>query len=154
MPQNKIARKTARKAENKTQPTATDPQAFIAGVEPARRQQDARTLIDLMGEVTGFTPQMWGPSIIGFGRYHYRYKTGREGDSFATGFSPRKANLVLYVMPGYQDYGAIMDRLGKHRLGKSCLYLNKLADVDLEVLRELIATGVADLDKIWPVAPT
>ena len=96
---------------------------------------------------------MWGPSIIGYGRYHYRYKSGREGDFLATGFSPRKANLSIYIMPGYQDYSEILNRLGKHKLGKSCLYVNKLADIDLEVLAELIRAGLQDLDRVWPVQP-
>lgn len=96
---------------------------------------------------------MWGPSIIGFGQYHYVYDSGREGDFLATGFSPRKANMVLYIMPGYQDYDEILGRLGKHRLGKSCLYINKLDDIDLDVLRELIKAGLRDLNKIWPVKP-
>ncbi len=110
-------------------------------------------LLDLFQRVTGYQPTMWGPSIIGYGRYHYRYQSGREGDFLATGFSPRKANLSIYIMPGYQDYAEILGRLGKHKLGKSCLYVNKLADIDLEVLAELIRSGLQDLDRIWPVQP-
>ncbi|WP_366525761.1 DUF1801 domain-containing protein [Planktotalea sp.] len=91
--------------------------------------------------------------MIGFGRYYYKYETGREDDFLATGFSPRKSNLSIYIMPGYQDYGAIMERLGKHKLGKSCLYVNKLSDIDLNVLEELITAGLKDLDKIWTVHP-
>ncbi|WP_204115476.1 DUF1801 domain-containing protein [Shimia biformata] len=140
-------------SDNKTQPTAVDPADFVASVEPQRRRDDARVLLDLFDDVTGFDPVMWGPSIIGYGRYHYRYETGHEGDFLATGFSPRKANLVLYIMPGYQQYDEILARLGKYKLGKSCLYINKLADVDLDVLRELIRTGLDDLDRIWPVHP-
>ncbi len=97
---------------------------------------------------------MWGPSIVGYGRYHYRYKSGREGDFLATGFSPRKAALSIYIMPGYADFGDILSRLGKHKLGKSCLYVNKLADIDLDVLAELIRAGLEDLEKHWPVEPT
>ena len=97
---------------------------------------------------------MWGPTIIGYGEYHYTYDSGREGDFLATGFSPRKANMVLYIMPGYQEFGEILERLGKHRTGKSCLYVNKLADIDLNVLSELIRTGLRDLDRIWPVQAT
>ena len=124
---------------------------FIAAVDHKTRREDAVTLDAMFRDITGWQPRMWGPSIIGYGSYHYKYDSGREGDSLATGFSPRKANLVLYIMPGYQDYGHLLDRLGKHRWGKSCLYVNKLADIDLIVLRELIATGLADLGKIWPV---
>lgn len=138
-------------SQNKTVATAADPRSFIESIDHPTRRADGLVLLDLFAEVSGYEPVMWGGSIIGYGRYHYRYQTGREGDFLATGFSPRKANLSIYIMPGYQDYSDIMGRLGKHKLGKSCLYVNKLADIDLEVLRELIAIGLADLDKIWKV---
>jgi len=96
---------------------------------------------------------MWG-SIVGYGLYNYTYNTGHSGTSVATGFSPRARAHSIYIMPGYQDYGPIMARLGKHRTGKSCLYVNKLADIDLDVLRELVAAGVRDLNGFWPVEPT
>ena len=140
-------------AENKTQATDADVSGFIAKVEPDRRRTDSERLMDIFTEVTGYQPKMWGPSIIGYGSYHYKYESGREGDFLATGFSPRKANLTLYIMPGYQDYQPILDRLGKHKLGKSCLYINKLDDVDEDVLKELIRTGLDDLNKKWPVQP-
>ena len=92
-----------------------------------------------------------GTSIIGFGQYHYIYDSGREGDCCATGFSPRKANLSIYVMPGYNDYSEILSRLGKYKMGKACLYVNKLADIDIDVLAELIRVGLRDLDAKWPV---
>ena len=141
-------------AENKTQPTAADVTAFLETVEHPTRRADGLALDALFQAVTGWRPRMWGPSIVGYGLYHYRYPTGREGDFLATGFSPRKANLSIYVMPGYQDYGAILDRLGKHKLGKSCLYITKLADVDMDVLAELIRTGLKDLNAIYPVEPS
>lgn len=141
-------------AENKTQPTRATAEGFIASVEPERRRDEARTLLALFRRVTGWEPVMWGPSIIGFGSYHYKYDSGREGDLLATGFSPRKAKLSLYIMPGYQDYGPILARLGKHSMGKSCLYINKLEDVDLDILTELIAAGVRDLSKKYPVSAT
>lgn len=140
-------------AENKTQAREADVAEWLETVEPERRRVDAKALDALFREVTGWEPRMWGPSIVGYGRYHYRYDSGREGDFLATGFAPRKASLVLYIMPGYADFGDILDRLGKHRLGKSCLYVNKLADVDAGVLRELIRAGLDDLDRRWPVAP-
>ena len=130
-----------------------DVQAFLAGVEPERRRADARVLETLFREVTGYEPALWSGTIVGYGRYHYRYDSGREGESLATGFSPRKAHLVIYIMPGYTDFSAILARLGKHRLGKSCLYINKLADVNLAVLGELIGAGLADLNSRWPVQP-
>lgn len=141
-------------AEMKTRPTGEAVMEFLHQAEPQRRREDGLRLDEIFREVTGWAPQMWGPSIIGYGSYHYKYDSGREGDMCATGFSPRKANLVLYIMPGYQEYGEMLGRLGKHKLGKSCLYINKLADVDEAVLREVIATGLADLGKIYPVEGT
>jgi hypothetical protein len=129
-------------AENKTGVTDVDPVEFIAAVEHPTRRVDAETLLAMMRRVTGCEPQMWGPSIIGFGRYHYRYESGREGDFMLTGFSPRKANLVVYVLPGYDDIADDLAQLGKHKIGKSCLYINKLADVDLAVLERIVADGV------------
>ena len=92
--------------------------------------------------------------MVGFGQYHYRYATGHEGDFSATGFSPRKSNLSIYIMPGYGDFSDILKNLGKHKLGKSCLYVNKLSDIDLDILAQLIAAGIERLDQIWPVRPS
>ena len=139
--------------QNKNVPTGASVEAFLASVEPARKAAEAQELDALFRRVSGFEPRLWGPSIIGYGRYHYRYASGREGDFLATGFSPRKARHSIYIMPGYQDYGAILSRLGKHKLGKSCLYVNKLADIDLDVLAELIRAGLKDLNALWPVQP-
>lgn len=133
------------KANNKTQATSVDPQDFIAAVEPDKKKVDAEALLAFFNRVTGLQPKMWGPSIIGYGRYHYKYESGREGEFMLTGFSPRKQNLTLYVMPGYR-FGEMQEklsRLGKHKLGKSCLYINKLADVDMDVLEEIVTEGVA-----------
>lgn len=138
-------------SENKTKPTETSPQDFITSVEHATRRADAQTLLELMRKVTGWEARMWGPSIIGFGEYHYKYESGREGDFMRTGFSPRKANMVVYIMPGYTDFSEILSRLGKHKLGKSCLYINKLADVDMGVLEELIRAGLDDMEKKYPL---
>lgn len=132
-------------AENKTQITDVDPRDFVASVDHPVRRADAETLLDMMQRVTGCAPKMWGPSIVGFGRYHYRYDSGREGDFMLTGFAPRTANLVIYTMPGYEDAGERIAALGRHKLGKSCLYINKLADVDLDVLEGIIADGVATM---------
>jgi hypothetical protein len=138
-------------AQNKTQPTDVTADAFLAGVEPEIKREEARQLDQLFREVTGWRPVMWGPSMIGYGQYHYKYDTGREGDFLATGFSPRKANYSIYIMPGYADFGEILGRLGKHSMGKSCLYIKKLADVDLDVLAELIKAGLRDLGAKYPV---
>ena len=137
-------------AELKTQENDADVDAFIEAVENETRRADARILKGLMSKITGEPARMWGDSIVGFGRYHYRYESGREGDFLRTGFSPRKRNLVVYIMPGYRNYGPILKRLGKHRIGKSCLYLNRLSDVDLDVLEELIRAGLKDMAKIYP----
>ncbi len=141
-------------AENKTQPTSADVADFLAAVDHPTRRADGQRLNTLFQEITGWRPRMWGPSIIGYGQYHYVYDSGREGDFLATGFSPRKANLSIYIMPGYQDYATILARLGKHKLGKACLYINKLDDVDLDVLSELIRTGLSDLGGMYPVRPS
>lgn len=138
------------KRENKTRPTDVSPEDFIAGVEPERRREDALVLLKLFEKVSGEPPKMWGPSIIGYGRYHYRYDSGHEGESMRLGFSPRKANLVVYLMPGYQDFEEERARLGKHKIGKSCLYINKLADIDLGVLKEMAARSLRMLAEKYP----
>lgn len=142
------------KAKNKTTATAISVEDFLNSVEPERKREEAFELDRLFRKVTGWQPRMWGPSIIGYGEYHYTYDSGREGDFLATGFSPRKAKHSIYIMPGYGNYGEILSRIGKHSIGKSCLYVNKLADIDLDVLTELIKFGLADLGKKYPVKPT
>ena len=128
-------------AENKTAPTDVPVEAFLASVEHPVRRQDAATVLELMRDVTGQEPVMWGPSIIGFGSYHYKYASGREGDAAAVGFSPRKGNLALYGLTYAPEAAPLLERLGKHKTGAACLYVNKLADIDLAVLKELIALG-------------
>lgn len=123
-------------AANKTVKTGAGVDEFIAGVENGRRREDGIALLEMMREITGLEPEMWGPSIVGFGDLHYKYESGREGDIFLMGFSPRKRSLSLYV-GGFDGYDALLARLGKHRKGASCLYINKLADVDMDVLREI-----------------
>ena len=140
-------------AQNKTRETAVDPAEFIAGVEPQTRRDEALRLDTIFREVTGFVPRMWGAGIIGYGRYHYRYDSGREGDFLATGFSPRKAAISIYIMPGYADFGDILAGLGKHRMGKSCLYLTRLDHADEAALRRLIRAGLDDLGRRWTVDP-
>ncbi|MFT4468893.1 DUF1801 domain-containing protein [Arthrobacter sulfonylureivorans] len=128
-------------AENKTAPTDVPVEVFLASVEHPIRRQDAETVLELMRDVTGEEPVMWGPSIIGFGSYHYKYASGREGDAAAVGFSPRKGNLALYGLTYAPEAVPLLERLGKHKTSVACLYVNKLADVDLAVLKELIALG-------------
>lgn len=132
------------KADNKTKATEVDPKDFLVSVEPDKKRAEGEALLELFNRVTGMKPKMWGPSIIGYGRYHYKYETGREGEFMLTGFSPRKANLSIYILPGYRfpEMQEKLSRLGKHKLGKSCLYINKLADVDTGVLEEIIQDGM------------
>jgi len=134
-------------AEQKTKPTSVSVKKFLDGVEHDKRRADALIVNKMMARITGLKGKMWGESIIGFGKYHYKYASGHEGDWFLTGFSPRKASLVLYIMPGYGEFNAIMARLGKCKTGRACLYINKLEDVDLKVLEELITKSVAWMRK-------
>lgn len=131
-------------AELKTQKNDGSVEDFIAGADEKRRE-DCRTILALMEEITGEKPAMWGESIVGFGSYHYKYASGREGDWFLCGFSPRKQNLTLYIMAGFSKYDALLKKLGKHKTGVSCLYVNKLADIDMTVLRQLIEQSVAHM---------
>ena len=142
------------KANNKTHATTARVEEFLNSVEPGRKRAEAFELDRLFRKVTGWQPRMWGSCMIGYGEYHYTYESGREGDFLATGFSPRKARHSIYIMPGYGNYGDILSRIGKHSTGKSCLYINKLADIDLDVLAELIRSGLADLAKKHPVSPS
>ena len=136
-------------SELKTKPTKASVAAFLNSVEDDQRRRDTREVVKLMKEITGKRAKMWGSSIVGFGTYHYKYKSGREGDWPVTGLSPRKQNLAIYVMPGFSRYSALMKKLGKYKTGKSCLYLKKLDDVDRKVLRQLIARSVADMKKLY-----
>ncbi|NJN83298.1 MAG: DUF1801 domain-containing protein [Caldilineaceae bacterium] len=129
-------------AENKTQPTDESVEAFLDRVSDEKKRQDCLTLLKLMHEVTGQAPQMWGTSIVGFGRFHYRYASGREGEMPLIGFSPRKQNLTLYIMDGFDEYDRLLEKLGKHSTGKSCLYIKRLDDVDLPTLQRLIVESV------------
>ncbi len=124
---------------NKTKPTNKKAEDFLKTVEHAQKRADSYEILKMMKEITGEKPVMWGESIIGFGDYHYKYKSGREGDWFRVGFSPRKQSLTLYLMYGLEDkLKEDLTKLGKHKLGKGCLYINKLADIDTEVLKTLI----------------
>ena len=130
-------------AENKTKPTQASVDDFIAAIENPRRRADAQAALAIYKQVTGLQPVMWGPSIIGFGSIHYAYESGREGDMPAAGFSPRKANMTFYVGDEFEGAEALYARLGKHKKSVACLYGNKLDDVDLDVLREIIARQYA-----------
>lgn len=137
-------------AGNKTVATEGDAEAFLETVDNPKRQADARAVFDMMARVTGEPARMWGPSMIGFGEYHYKYDSGREGDFFMTGLSPRKAALSVYIMPGFEPYEDLLSRLGKYKTGRSCLYINKLEDVDQRVLEELIKASFEDMKAMYP----
>ena len=130
-------------AENKTKPTQQSAAEFVGSIPDATKRADAQTLINLMRSATGEEPKMWGPSIIGFGTYHYTYETGREGDTLVVGFSPRKPATVLYGLHASADADAMLAKLGKHTTGKGCVYIKKLADVDQKVLATLIEKSSA-----------
>ena len=125
-------------AELKTQPTDQDVDRFLDSIADEQRREDCRAISEMMREATGDAPRMWGDSIVGFGRRRYRYASGREGDWFITGFSPRKQNLTLYLWYGFEQDGELLQRLGKHKIGKACLYIKRLSDLDRQALRELI----------------
>ncbi len=136
--------------ENKTRPTSADVDGFIDAVADERRRADARVLLEMMVRVTGFKPVMWGDNIVGFGQYHYKYPSGREGDFLLTGFSPRKTATSIYIMPGFAPYERQLAKLGKHRHSVSCLYINRLEAVDLSVLETIVGDSVRRMKEIYP----
>lgn len=135
------------KAELKTKETKASVEAFL-DKQPEAVAADCRAIIKLMSKATGEEPKMWGPAIVGFGRYHYKGASGREGEWMITGFSPRKVNLSLYILSGLDKETALLAKLGKHTTGKGCLYIKKLADVDMKVLERLIVKGVKGMEKL------
>lgn len=138
-------------AEIKTKQTDASVTKFINAVPDAQKRADSQTLIKMMREITKHEPKMWGPSIIGFGTYHYKYESGHEGDMCITGFSPRKAALTIYVLPGFEKYPELMKALGKYKTGKSCLYVKRLDDIHLPTLKKLIQQSVKFVsEKKWP----
>ncbi|MFW5769061.1 MAG: DUF1801 domain-containing protein [Spirochaetota bacterium] len=131
-------------AENKTHRNGKSVDTFLGSVENDRKRADSKTLLEMMRRITGEEPRMWGDSIIGFGSQHYTYKSGREGDWFITGFSPRKQNISVYLSYGFGEWDDLLNRLGKHKTGKACLYINKLDDIDSNVLEDLIRRTVEE----------
>lgn len=138
-------------SEQKTKPTAQSVESFLKKAADDKVRPDCDALIKLMKKATRKEPAMWGPSIIGFGTYHYKYATGHEGDAPLTGFSPRKGNISVYIMPGFAEYEDLISKLGKHKAGKACLYIKRLEDVNVKVLQQLIEKSVHYLkNKTWP----
>ena len=132
-------------AENKTKQNNQSVAKFISNVEDPQKREDSKAILALMKQVTKVEPKMWGDSMIGFGRFHYKSDSGREGDWFITGFSPRKQNLTIYITPGFDKYESLMKQLGKHKTSKGCLYVKKLEDVDMKVLKQLIKQSNQDM---------
>ena len=131
-------------AEMKTKPTGESVESFLNKISDQERREDCFQVAKIMEEITGEKPKMWGPSIVGFGSYHYKYDSGREGDWLVTGFSPRKKDLTLYIMMGFEKHIELMEKLGRHSVGKSCLYIKRLSDVHVPTLRKLIKNSVKD----------
>ncbi|MDT8861029.1 DUF1801 domain-containing protein [Alkalihalobacillus sp. MEB130] len=136
--------------ELKTKETDNSVIEFIEKVENAKKKQDAYQLLDIFAETTGYEAKMWGPSIIGFGSYHYKYASGHEGDAPLVGFSPRKTKISLYFATGDEERDSLLNKFGKHTTGKACVYINKVADIDTNVLVELIKQSVTFLQKTYP----
>jgi hypothetical protein len=132
-------------AGNKTQATDASVEAFIDAVEDPVKRQDAREMVETLRAITNREPVLWGPSLVGFGKYRYRYASGRDGEFFLTGFSPRKTALAIYVMPGFEGYAAQLAKLGPHKTGKSCLYVKRLDAIDREVLEEMLRDSVQQM---------
>lgn len=138
------------KAKNKTVATTLSVTDFIAAVADEKKRNDSQVLLEIMTRLSGQQPKMWGNSIIGFGDYHYKYDSGREGDFFRVGFSPRKANLAIYIISGFDQHTKIMAKLGKFKTGSSCLYIKRLSDIDLVPLEELITANMAYMAEKYP----
>ncbi|MBX7214528.1 MAG: DUF1801 domain-containing protein [Thermoflexales bacterium] len=139
-------------AENKTKPTTASVRAKVAAIANDAQRKDVLTLIGLLGGITGEKPRLWGPSIIGFGSYHYRYASGHEGDSCLTGLAARGSKIVVYLAQDVPGQAALLARLGKHEMGKACLYFRRLSDIDLGVLEALVRDSVAELQRRYPAA--
>lgn len=139
-------------AEQKTKPTEQTVTSFLENVPDEKVRKDCFDLVKLMEKATGFPPVMWGPSIVGFGQYHYKYESGHEGYSCLAGFSPRKQNISLYIM-GFDTRPALLDKLGKHKAAKGCLYIKRLSDIDLQVLEQLVKESVGYLQQKYPDKP-
>lgn len=137
-------------AELKTKKTDASVAAFLDSIEYVKKRLDCYAIVNLMRSVTGYEPKMWGESIVGFGSYHYKYASGHEGDSALVGFAPRKNNITIYIMPGFERYPELMSKLGKFKTGKSCLYIKSMNDVDPLVLRELVKESVQWMQAQYP----
>ena len=136
-------------ADMKTKPADVTVETFLSGIDDEQAQKDSNKLVELMAQLTGEPPVMWGPAIVGFGKYHYKYESGREGHICMTGFSPRKGKLSLYVLSGFDGQDELLAKLGKHKTGKGCLYIKRLEDINMDVLKELISKSCDFLKKTY-----
>ncbi|MBK8166445.1 MAG: DUF1801 domain-containing protein [bacterium] len=139
-----------KKYEAKTKPTQVSPASYLAAITDPQRRQDCQALVELMSAITGKPPVMWGPSIVGFDAYHYKYDSGHEGDCCLLGFASRKADLTIYLMSGFEGAGELLAKLGRHRTSKACLYVKRLSDLDLGVLETLLRRSAAEIRKRYP----
>lgn len=137
-------------AELKTKPTEASVEEYLDAIEDPRRRADCAAILALMKRVTNFEPKMWGPSMVGFGSYHYRYASGHEGDAYLAGFSFRKPEIVVYIADGFESRDELLRQIGKHRTGKVCLYFKRLSDIDVGVLEKLVKASVAEVRKRYP----
>lgn len=138
-------------AENKTKPTGRSTTNFLKSIDDSQKRKDCQAIGGMMREITGKRAKMWGDTIVGFGEYHYKYESGREGDFLVTGYSPRKQNLSIYIMPGFSQYSALLAKLGKHKHSVSCLYIKQMSDIDGQVLYKLIERSVKDMRRLYKV---
>ena len=140
---------------NKTVPTALKIEDYLAQISSDERRSDCEDILLMMQDISGFEPKLWGntlgSAIVGFGEYHYKYDSGREGDALRLGFASRAQNISIYIMPGYQDFDSELARLGKHKMGKACLYIKRLSDVDVDVLKEICQKGLDIMAKKYPL---
>jgi hypothetical protein len=139
--------------EAKTKPTESSVSAYLDAIEDEGRRKDCKELAKLMTRVTGCEPKMWGTSIVGFDQYHYKYASGHQGDACIVGFSSRKGDLSVFMVAGYEGAEGLLAELGKHKLGKACLYVKRLSDVRMPVLEKLLARAVAEIRRRYPAAP-
>ena len=137
-------------SKNKTQPNRTEVSELLAGVASDQQRQDCQTLIDLMQRITGEPARVWGSTMIGFGQYHYQYDSGHSGDFFKVGFAPRKGKLSIHILPNLDEFQHYLEQLGKFKTGRSCLYVNKLSDIDASVLESLVAESVKTVEALYP----
>lgn len=137
-------------AELKTRQTDASVKAYLDAIEDEQRRADCMHLVEIMGRATKAEPKMWGSAIVGFGSYHYKYESGHEGDAARVGFSPRKGDISIYIVPGFEGKAELLNQLGKHKIGKVCLYVKRLSDIEIPILEKLVKDSVAEMRRRYP----